>query len=299
MALRDQPYIPLYVQDFLTDEKLNECSAESVGVYIMLMCVMHKSKEYGTILLRQKDRQKGRQISDFAEKLTKHLPFDFATIERSLTELLDEGVLSIDGDTLYQKRMVKDGQLSEKRAAAGKKGADITNAKDFAAAKQSANPSANVAAKQSANSEIEIEYENETVIDSESEEENEDVKKPRRKKPSSLSKTQEFRFNRFWASYPRKVSIGDAEKAWAKISPNEELTDTILAAVDTAKRCDSRFREIKYTPHPATWLNARSWENQYNGPEDTPPSSLHGSNGRPDTLGVLEQMLNEEGGDRR
>ena len=43
MALRDQPYLPLYVQDFLTDEKLAECSAMATGVYIRLMCIMHKS----------------------------------------------------------------------------------------------------------------------------------------------------------------------------------------------------------------------------------------------------------------
>ena len=34
MALRNQPYIPLYVQDFLTDEKLNQCSPASQGIYI-------------------------------------------------------------------------------------------------------------------------------------------------------------------------------------------------------------------------------------------------------------------------
>ncbi len=290
MALRDQPYIPLYVQDFLTDEKLNECSAESAGVYIMLMCVMHKSNVYGTILLRQKDRQSESKVRDFAVKLTKHLPYDVATIERSLTELIDEGVLTVDGDTLYQKRMVKDGKLSEARSAAGKKGADATNTRFFATANQ--------AAKQPANSENEIESEDEPESESESKDESEKERKSRRRKPSSLSKTQEARFNRFWFEYPRKVSIGDAEKAWSKISPDEELTDTIIAAVGTAKRYDSRFREIKYTPYPASWLNARSWENQYNGPEDAPPSQPRGGNGRPDTLGVLEQMLNEEGGDR-
>jgi len=158
MALRNQPYIPLYVQDFLTDEKLNECSAESVGVYIMLMCVMHKSKEYGTILLRQKDRQNVNIVSDFAVKLTKHLPYDATTIERALTELLEEGVLNIDGSMLFQKRMVRDGKLSEMRSAAGKKGADTTNSKFFAAANQSANGAANMAA----NSENEVEVENET-----------------------------------------------------------------------------------------------------------------------------------------
>ena len=75
MSRRDQPYIPLYVMDFLTDEKLRECSAESVGVYIMLMCVMHKQEEYGTIALREKDRKSADIISDFSAKLAKHLPF--------------------------------------------------------------------------------------------------------------------------------------------------------------------------------------------------------------------------------
>ena len=126
----------------------------------------------------------------------------------------------------------------------------------------------------------------------------EEPPRPRRRKPSTLSKTQEARFNRFWAIYPRKVSIGDAEKAWAKIEPSEELTDTIVAAVETAKRCDTRFRETRYPPHPASWLNSKSWENQYDGPEDyPPPPPPRGPGGRPDTLGVLEAMLGEEGGD--
>lgn len=74
MALRDQPYLPLYIQDFLTDEKLMECSASTTGVYIRLMCVMHKSEKYGTILLRQKFKQTDQQISNFATQIAKHFP---------------------------------------------------------------------------------------------------------------------------------------------------------------------------------------------------------------------------------
>lgn len=121
--------------------------------------------------------------------------------------------------------------------------------------------------------------------------------KPRRRKPSTLTKTQEARFNRFWDVYPRKVSLGDAEKAWAKIDPDEELLETIIDAVETAKRLDSRFREVRFTPHPASWLNAKSWANQYDGPEDSPPQPPRGPAGKPDTLGVLAAMLEEEGGD--
>lgn len=129
MSRRDQPYIPLYVMDFLTDEKLRECSAESVGVYIMLMCVMHKQEEYGTIALREKDRKSADIISDFAAKLAKHLPFGEGVIYRAIGELLAEGVIHEDGKRLIQKRMVRDADISEKRSTAGRKGSATTNGK--------------------------------------------------------------------------------------------------------------------------------------------------------------------------
>lgn len=138
MSRRDQPYIPLYAQDFLTDEKLRECSAASVGVYIMLMCVMHKQEEYGTILLREKDRKSEDIIQDFSRKLAKHLPFGVEVIGDALRELLDEDVIQLEGDRISQKRMVKDADVSEKRSSAGRKGSTATNAK-FAAAKGAAN----------------------------------------------------------------------------------------------------------------------------------------------------------------
>jgi len=158
MALRNQPYIPLYVQDFLTDEKLIECSALATGVYIRIMCIMHKSEEYGTILLKQKDKQNEKQILNFAFKLAKFLPWDLQTIRLGLEELLSEEVIHIEGDLLIQKRMRKDGVISDKRASAGSKGGNNSlkkrkNESDFAQAKSQANIQAN--------SEYESEYKSE------------------------------------------------------------------------------------------------------------------------------------------
>lgn len=163
MALRDQPYLPLYVQDFLTDERLNECSAESTGVYIRLMCILHKSQTYGAISLKQKDKRTGKQISDFALKLVKQMPYDVPTIERSLAELLEEDVLSLDSDTLSQKRMVRDGKASDVKASAGKKGAEKKRAR--ASAKAFACDLAKAEAQ--ANAENENEYETEVEIETE------------------------------------------------------------------------------------------------------------------------------------
>lgn len=140
MALRDQPYLPLYVQDFLTDEKLMECSASATGIYIRLLCIMHKSDEYGVILLKQKDKQTDNQIKNFALKLAKYLPYSTDEIISGLTELLSEGVLQNGGDKLSQKRMIKDNDISVKRSVSGKKGGIKTQ---FAKAKDEAKPQAN------------------------------------------------------------------------------------------------------------------------------------------------------------
>lgn len=95
---------------------------------------------------------------------------------------------------------------------------------------------------------------------------------PRRRNPSTLSAAQQNLFNRFWNAYPRKESIGDAEKAWAKLNADEALTDTIIAAVERAIIHDHRFREKQFTPHPASWLNGKEWMNEYEEPQDpTPP----------------------------
>lgn len=141
MALRNQPYLPLYVQDFMTDEKLMECSAKATGVYIRILCMMHKSKNYGTFLLKQNDKQNASNIINFACKLAKFLPYTLEVIESSLVELLTEEVLSLEGDLLSQKRMVKDGNISDKRALAGSKGGKKTFGIDdgFAQAKFQAN----------------------------------------------------------------------------------------------------------------------------------------------------------------
>jgi len=159
MALRDQPYLPLYIQDIMTDEKLNECSASTHGIYIKgIMCLMHKSEHYGKILLKQKHKQNSSKEKNFALLLAKHLPYSEREIEVALTELITEGVCHYDGDFLVQKRMVKDNELSEKRALAGKTGGkntqkNIPKTDNFAKAKVEANS----------------EYENEYVIDNEKE----------------------------------------------------------------------------------------------------------------------------------
>lgn len=163
MALRDQPYFPLYVQDYLTDEKLNCCSASSQGVYIKILCILHKQEEYGCILFKQKDKQTSNTCLNFAYKFAKLLPFDSQTINDALEELIDEGVLTIEGDKLFQKRMVRDNKISLARSKAGKKGGGNPNLfkqKD----KQKVKQQFKQKDKQNTEYEYEIEYENKDVF---------------------------------------------------------------------------------------------------------------------------------------
>jgi len=122
MALRDQPYIPLYVQDVLTDEKLIECSAATHGVYFRLLCILHKQESYGKIELKAKYKQNESKIKAFAEMLSKQMPFGITIISDAIQELIEERVMYFEGYRLCQKRMVHDFEISSKRALSGAEG---------------------------------------------------------------------------------------------------------------------------------------------------------------------------------
>lgn len=74
------------------------------------------------------------------------------------------------------------------------------------------------------------------------------------------------RFGDFWVSYPVKKSKGQAERAWAKLNPDEQLHDAILDGLERAKTSEQWVSANgRFIPHPATWLNARGWEDELPG----------------------------------
>lgn len=70
-------------------------------------------------------------------------------------------------------------------------------------------------------------------------------------------------FATWYAAYPRHVGRKAAERAYLR-SLKDTTVDKLLLG---AKRIASEGREIKYTPHPATWLNQGRWD------DDPPPTS--------------------------
>jgi hypothetical protein len=70
-------------------------------------------------------------------------------------------------------------------------------------------------------------------------------------------------FAEFWNLYPKKKSRGQAEKAWKKLKPNGDLQATILRAVGRQRSSSDWLKQSgQFIPYPATWLNAKGWEDQ-------------------------------------
>lgn len=137
MALTDQPYLPLFVDDWMNNLKLKTCSVGAHGLMITIMCLMHKSKPYGKLLLRQKFEQVPRQIlgqnykqvDGFCYLIAKYTSFDLPEILPLMNELIEEEVLVIEKNYLVSPRMVRDAEISLSRSVSGKKGAEATHKK--------------------------------------------------------------------------------------------------------------------------------------------------------------------------
>jgi hypothetical protein len=90
--------------------------------------------------------------------------------------------------------------------------------------------------------------------------------KPSKSGPRSpfKSKRQEQLFDEFWERYPKKRSKGRAERVWVKIKPDEQLFKAIHDGLERAKKSEEWRKENgRYIPYPATWLNAKGWEDEF------------------------------------
>jgi hypothetical protein len=223
-------------------------------------------EDYGSVTLKAKEKQKDNNIANFAFKLTRQMPYPQEVIERSLVELADEGVIIIEGDRLYQKRMVRDGELSRKRAEAGSKGGKGSRNQPT-----DSKTASKTRSKTEANTEIEYENEAETEI--------EGGIKDGSSKPSLI----EERFEQWWASYPRKVGKGNAKKIFLKIAPDKALFEKMMTTLEKAKHCEQWSKEHgQFIPHPSTWLGQGRWDDEYGASEgaahDDTPFDWNGDN---------------------
>lgn len=84
-------------------------------------------------------------------------------------------------------------------------------------------------------------------------------------------KIAQILFDRFWAAYPRKRGKQDALKAWKKLAPDMELCREMSAALKWQKQSEQWLKDGgKYVPYPGKWLRQRLWEDEPDGPGETP-----------------------------
>lgn len=82
--------------------------------------------------------------------------------------------------------------------------------------------------------------------------------------PKGVTFDKDKQFELFWTAYPRKTAKAAAVKAWSKIKLTPELMASIMVGLNAAKGSDGWMRDGgRFIPHPATWLNGKRWEDEY------------------------------------
>lgn len=86
---------------------------------------------------------------------------------------------------------------------------------------------------------------------------------PEPAKPAKLapSTPEHPAFAAFWAIYPKRISRAKARVIWERAVNSGVKPEVIQAALEAdVAMWKSEKREVKYIPHPDTWLNRRRWE---------------------------------------
>jgi hypothetical protein len=110
-----KPWVKWFWQDYESDTGLRASSLAAQGLWMRMLSIMAKSKSVG-MLLDGESKMESKTLA----KLVGEEP---AVVVALLDELKAHAVYSQTADgVIYNRRMAKDGQLSEIRSSAGRKG---------------------------------------------------------------------------------------------------------------------------------------------------------------------------------
>lgn len=83
-------------------------------------------------------------------------------------------------------------------------------------------------------------------------------------------------FDAFWAHCPRKAGKPKAETAWTKALRRGATEAELIAGMDRwAEYWTADGTDVKYIPHPSTWLNSCQWQ------DETPPTKRRAAGSKP------------------
>lgn len=83
-------------------------------------------------------------------------------------------------------------------------------------------------------------------------------------------------FDEFWAAYPKHVAKQPARRAFDRLKADRALLDKMLAALQWQKQSEQWTKDGgRYVPNPATWLNARRWEDEQPKTDEPASGTIH------------------------
>ena len=107
-------------------------------------------------------------------------------------------------------------------------------------------------------------------------------------------------FDEFWKNYPRRVSKGDARKAWIQTQSIRPPLHLLLESLERAKRSvdwhksDREGNVGAYVPYPATWIRSEGWDNEYSISLPSVGSKLPESKPEPTVTAEQKERAREE-----
>jgi hypothetical protein len=117
MAVRDLPWIKFFPADWLSDEKLRLCSLGARGLWLEMLCLMHKNTRRRGYL----EHASGAPVT--VAQIARAVSIPTAEAEELVNELEGAGVFSRDDrGVIYSRRLVAEQSFREACSAAGKKG---------------------------------------------------------------------------------------------------------------------------------------------------------------------------------
>ena len=114
-----RPAFQFYPGDWLRDTGLRSCSAAARGLWMDILCFMHEGSPYGYLKVNHK--------VILSPNLARMCGLTLQETEGCLAELAEAGVFEIDEEgVIFSRRMIRDEELRNKRAACGHLGGNPT-----------------------------------------------------------------------------------------------------------------------------------------------------------------------------
>lgn len=235
-----RPAFQFYPADWRNDAGLKLCSLAARGLWIEMICIMHAAEPYGHLCAA------GRPLD--ARDLSKLVGESERDVKRWIDELVRNNVCSVEEGAFVSRRMVRDEQLRERRAAGGEAGSEFGHL-GAEHGKKGGRPRKVTG----------------------------DKKPPLNPPPSSSSSSSSITppippegvdvgggekslFDEFWCVYPKRVGKDDARKKFEKRKFTASDMPKLLAAIATQSQSEQwRKDDGKFIPHPATWLHQARW----------------------------------------